>query len=202
MCQEFCAQGGVPGQVPPTPQTRYTPLGPGTPPHQVHPPDQVYPLTRYTPWDQVCPRPGTPPGTRYTPQTRYTPLGPGTPTDQVHPLGPGTPPRPGTPRSSACWEIQATSGWYASCWNVFSFMTYFHRARGAWPPRPSPLDPLLILKAMAMLDEFYSCVSTPSTPFQGGCQVRGSPLVMKKMLRQRITTFAMKLLTECMTLLP
>ena len=93
--------GRVPGQVPPP--------GLGTPP---------------------------PPGTRYTPhETRYTPLllGPGTPPppDQVHPprtryiplpLEPGTPPtRPGTPppTSSACWEIRATSGRYASYWNAF-----------------------------------------------------------------------------------
>ena len=65
-----------------TPQTRYTPPGPGTPPRtrytpwdQVHPPDQVHPLGSGTPpWDQVHPQdqvhppgPGTPPGTRYTP---------------------------------------------------------------------------------------------------------------------------------------
>ena len=51
------------------PRTRYTPLGPGTPPwDKVHPTDQVHP-----------PGPGTPPQTRYTrldqvpPRTRYTP---------------------------------------------------------------------------------------------------------------------------------
>ena len=52
------------------------------------------------------------------PQTRYTPR------DQVHPLpGPGTPPLwvEVPPRSSACWEIQATSGRYASYWNAFLF---------------------------------------------------------------------------------
>ena len=55
------------------------------------------------------PRPGTPPGTRYTPQ------------NQVHPPKPGTPPktRYTSPGSSACWEIQATSGRYASYWNAF-----------------------------------------------------------------------------------
>ena len=75
------------------------------------------PQTRYTPQDQVHPRAGTP--------------RPGTPPRQVHPPGPGTPwagthPRPGTlpgdryaPRSSACWEIRATSGRYASYWNAF-----------------------------------------------------------------------------------
>ena len=105
---------------------RYTgtyPLGPGKPPG-----------TRYTPWDQVHPPepgtplgPGTPPGTEYTPRdqvhslwTRYTPQ------DQVHPH----PHPPGTrytcrdqvhPPSSACWEIRATSGRYASYWNAFLF---------------------------------------------------------------------------------
>ena len=60
----------------------------------------------YTTWA------GTPPG-------RYTP-----PPGQVHPQA-GTPPRqvhpPGkyTPRSSACWEIRATSEQYASYWNAF-----------------------------------------------------------------------------------
>ena len=74
-----------------TPRTRYTPPG------QVHhPPDQV-----------------NPPG-------QVHPPGPGT-----HTAGPGTPsgrytPRAGTPSgSSACWEIRATSGRYASYWNAF-----------------------------------------------------------------------------------
>ena len=59
--------GTPPGQVPP--QTRYTPLDPGTPPGPGTPP-----RPRYTPPpDQVHPsRAGTP-------QTRYTPPGPGTP---------------------------------------------------------------------------------------------------------------------------
>ena len=43
------------------------------------------------------------PGTRYTPRARYTP--------QTR----------YTPRSSAYWEIRATSGRYASCWNAFLF---------------------------------------------------------------------------------
>ena len=125
----FCSQGGVPGQVPPG--TRYTP-GPGTPPGRVHPPGPGTHL-----WA------GTPPRTRYTPcrytpcdqvppVTRYPPQGPGTPRQvhphplpgrytpqQVHPPGPDTPSGPGTsPRSSACWEIRATSGRYASYWNA------------------------------------------------------------------------------------
>ena len=98
--------GGVPGQVPPgsyTPRDQVHPLGPGTSPR-----------TRYTPQDQVHPLPRTRytplPGTRYTPRTRYTPQGPGTPLrDQVH------------PPISACWEIQTTSGRYASYWNAFLF---------------------------------------------------------------------------------
>ena len=69
------------------PRTRYTPLGPGTPPGQVHPLEQTPPQTRYTP-----PGPCTPPG------TRYTPLGPGThPQDQVHSPGADTPLRPFAP---------------------------------------------------------------------------------------------------------
>ena len=49
---------------------------------------------------------------RYPPPPgRYTPLPQaGTPPGQVHPPG-----------SSACWEIRATSGRYASYWNAFLF---------------------------------------------------------------------------------
>ena len=55
-----------------------------------------YPLPRAgTP--PTPPPAGTPPG-RYT-SGRYTP----------------------PPGSSACWEIRATSGWYASYWNAFLF---------------------------------------------------------------------------------
>ena len=65
----------------------------------MYPPDQVHPPGPGTPWDQVHPQ------------------------DQVHPPGPGTLPLgPGTPPgSSACWEIRATSGQYASYWNAFLF---------------------------------------------------------------------------------
>ena len=76
------------------------PPGRYTPPDQVHPPGTRYPH-----------RAGTPPGTRYTPW------------DQVHPPGTRyTPLEPGTPSSSAYWEIRATSGWYASYWNAFLFV--------------------------------------------------------------------------------
>ena len=64
-----------------------------------------------------------------TPRTRYTPPGPGTnplpdqvltPPDQVHPLWTRyTPLDQVPPQSSACWEIRATSGRYASYWNAF-----------------------------------------------------------------------------------
>ena len=47
---------------------------------------------------------------RNTPLGRYTPWA-GTPPRQVHPPG-----------SSACWEIRATSGRYASYWNAFLFI--------------------------------------------------------------------------------
>ena len=66
----------------------------------------------------------------------YTPLGPeaGTPQEQIPPeadppeqtppLEPevGTSPSQHTPQHSACWEIRATSGWYASYWNAILFL--------------------------------------------------------------------------------
>ena len=118
---------GVPGQVHPPgpstpPSTRYplgpgTPPGPGTTPRNSKPRDQVHPLgTRYTPWedvhttqDQVHPRDQVHPLGPSTPRTRDTPQ------DQVHP----------TPPSSACWEIRATSGRYASYWNAFLSRSIF-----------------------------------------------------------------------------
>ena len=121
------------------------------PPDQVHPPwDQVHPppgpgtppRTRYTPQDQVHPQDQIhPSGTRYTPRTRYTPWDQvHLPQDQVHPPRPGTttpqdqvqtpaqvpPHRDQDPRSSACWEIRATSGRYASYWNAFLFSLLFY----------------------------------------------------------------------------
>ena len=85
VCQEFCSRGGG--------------TWAGTPPGQVHPPG------RYTPQAGTPPWAGTPPG-RYTPLGRYTPQA-GTPPGRYTP-------RAGTPQSSACWEIQATSGQHAS----------------------------------------------------------------------------------------
>ena len=80
--------GGVPGQIPPTPGTRYTPR-PDAPPDQVHPQDQVHPpRTRYTLWTRYPPGPGTPPGTRYPP-------------DQVQPPAPGKPPWDQVPPQTA-----------------------------------------------------------------------------------------------------
>ena len=81
----------------------------GTSPRdQVHlPRPGTPPRTRYIPRDQVYPPgPGTPPGTRCTPRTRYTP-----------------------PRSSACREIRATSGRYASYWNAFLLGNCLHFAQ-------------------------------------------------------------------------
>ena len=61
----------------------------------------------------VCPRGGS--TWAGTPRTKYTPW------DQVHPPD-QVPPQAGTPpRSSAYWDIQATSRWYASYWNAFLF---------------------------------------------------------------------------------
>ena len=93
VCQEFCSQGGVPGQVPLWDQV-HPPLGPGTPTpqDQVHPPEQT-PLEQ-TPTDQVHPPdqvhlppgPGTPPRTRYTPWDQVHPWDwVHSPQDQIHP---------------------------------------------------------------------------------------------------------------------
>ena len=136
--------------------TRYTPLGPGTPPDQVHPP-----RTRYTPQPGTPPGPGPPPGpgtnpqTRYAPQTRCTPPTrntpqtrypldqvhpPGTrytPQDKVHPPGPGTPsqtrytlppPGPGTPLPP---RYSHCCGRYASYWNAFLF-DFFSQNTGGY----------------------------------------------------------------------
>ena len=119
VCQSFCSWGGVPEQV--HPLGRYTPRA-GTPPWPGTPtpwpgthPGQVHPSPgRYTPLPgQVhTPQPGT------HPQGRYTPPSP----RQVHTSQAGTP----SPRSSACWEIRATSGRYASHWNAFLFIEEKH----------------------------------------------------------------------------
>ena len=107
MCQEFCPQGGVPGQVHPpdqvhppgtryTPKTRYTPRTRYTPKDQVHPP-----WTRYTPWDQVHPLgPGTPPDLVHPPL------------DQVHPPRPGASPGPGTPPGTRYTPETRYTPWY------------------------------------------------------------------------------------------
>ena len=49
------------------------------------------------------------------------------PTGKVHPLGRYPSPQAGTPQSSACWEIWATSRQYASHWNAFLFQVKFER---------------------------------------------------------------------------
>ena len=127
VCQEFCSQGGVPGQAHPRAGTaslgRYTPQA-GTPPGR-YTPGQIHPqagtsLGRYTP-RQVPPLTGTPPWADTPPRQVHLP-------GQVHPPGQvlqaGTPPvgAPPPPRSSACWEIRATCRRYASYWNAFLFL--------------------------------------------------------------------------------
>ena len=97
-------------------------------PGQVHPPGTRYtPWAGTSPWDQLHPPTHPPPWSDTPPRTRYTPLGPGTPPGQVHPppQGPGTPPRTTYPPCSACWEIRATSGRYASYWNAFLSSSLF-----------------------------------------------------------------------------
>ena len=85
-----------------TPPGKY-PLG------QVHPPAGTPPWAG-TPGGQVPPQEGTPwEGTPIT----HTP--------------PHTPPH--TPGSSACWEIQATSGRYASYWNAFLLIQFVQSFR-------------------------------------------------------------------------
>ena len=87
-------------QAPPPPPPADTPPGPGTPQSR-HPPA----------WEQTLLGPGTPPRTD-------TPLGSRQPLPR-----PGThPPGADTPQGSACWEIQAISGWYASYWNAILFI--------------------------------------------------------------------------------
>ena len=70
---------------------------------------------------------GTPPG-------RYTPRAGTTPPVQVHTPWAGTPPPPGQvpPPSSACWEIRATSGRYASHWNAFLFQNNSQKVLGSF----------------------------------------------------------------------
>ena len=85
---------GTPPRLGTPPGTRYTPRTRYTLPDQVHLPYQVHPRTRYTP------RPGTPPGQVCPPRTKYTPW------------------------TSACREIQATSGRYASYWNAFLLLRF------------------------------------------------------------------------------
>ena len=81
------------GQAPPGPGTPWDQAPPGTR-HPSH--DRTHP-----PWTRYPPGPGTPLPRLGTPHmTRHLPL------DQAPPM------------RSACWEIQSTSGWYASYWNA------------------------------------------------------------------------------------
>ena len=65
-----------------------------------------------------------------------------TPPGSRHPLWEQTPPgaEPPPPKRSRppAQCMLGTSGWYASYWNAYLFMTYFYRARRPWPPRPPP----------------------------------------------------------------
>ena len=60
----------------------------------------------------------------------YTPPGADTPWSRYpqsrHPLGADTHPGADTPLHSACWEIRATSRWYASYWNAYLFILTLH----------------------------------------------------------------------------
>ena len=128
----YAPQAGTP------PQTRYTPWDqvhrprPGTPPGTRYTPRTRYTLrTRYTPWtryttlDQVHPPgPDTPPDQVHPPD-QYTQRDQVHPPEQVHPQTRYTPWNRYTPRISACWEIRAISGWYASYWNAFLFFYLF-----------------------------------------------------------------------------
>ena len=89
--------GGRPGRYPSRPGT--TPLDQaGTPPPR---PNKYTPQTRQVP---------TPPRTRYIPPTMQVPPQ----TRQVYL----------PPPSSACWEIRATRGRYASYWNAFLYLIF------------------------------------------------------------------------------
>ena len=94
-CLWFCSQGGLPECM-----LGYHSLWTGHPPGPGTPLDQATPGTRHPP-DQA------------PPQDQASP-GPGPPPWDQAPPRPGTPP----PWSRAYWEIQSTSGWYASYWNV------------------------------------------------------------------------------------
>ena len=72
--------------------------------HQPYPPT---PRSRHHPWADI-PQEQTPPRGHTPPLEQTTP--------GRHPPGADTP-----SRSSACWEIRATSERYASCWNAFLF---------------------------------------------------------------------------------
>ena len=73
-----------------------------------------------TPQDQRQAPPGPEAGTPHGTRGRHPPPGPEAdpPQDQRQTPPPG--PEAG-PRSSACWEIWATSGRYASYWNTFLY---------------------------------------------------------------------------------
>ena len=97
----------------------YTPT-PSPPDQRPKPPPRT--RGRYTPWGRHPPgsEAGVPPGTRGRYPPEQTPPPPPPDQRQVPPLGPEA----GTPCCSACWEIRATSGRYASYWNAILFLRH------------------------------------------------------------------------------
>ena len=75
-------------------------------------------------WIHTPPR-QTPPQGRHPQGADSPPPGADSPWEQTQPPGADTPsgsrhpPQQMLPLHSACWEIRATSGWYASYWNAY-----------------------------------------------------------------------------------
>ena len=86
---------------------------------------------------------------------------------RVHPLAgtplqAGTPPKVHSPWSSACWEIRATSGRYASYWNAFLFFDIFRfRAsfRSVWMDLKRKLDSVVFLYKKFSMDHLQAASS-------------------------------------------
>ena len=87
-------------------------------------------------WWDTHPQKQTPPGSRHplgsrqpsgkqTPPQKQTALGSRHPSGKQTPPGGRHPPKVNTPLCSACWEIRATRGQYASYWNAYLFGIIF-----------------------------------------------------------------------------
>ena len=74
-----------------------------------------------TPREQIAHPPGADSPWEQTPLLlgADTPMGADTTPGSRHTLWEQTPPAADAPPHSACWEIRATSGWYASYWNAY-----------------------------------------------------------------------------------